>query len=191
MSSLAFFDELARPGDQIFAFLEGNQRGGDRAAYLHLVADIYRTLARIHDHVTEVVVAVGEARSVEEAAAILQLLDADVLRGQLKTQELCDELERLGIQLRNALPLADPGGSGTQVLRQLSEELEGRERRTAEMYAVRLWDLRNLAFPGSSSGASLEEIKRKANQISEELVLQKARFDLLAKRAEAKSRLAE
>jgi|GEM_PF-6214872 len=158
MSSLAFFDELARPGDQIFEFLEGNQRGRDRAAYLKLVADIYQTLAKIHDHVTVVVVAVEEATSEQEAAAILQLLDADSIRGQLKTQELCDELERLGTQLRDALLPAAPAGSGTQVLWQLSAELEGRERKTAEMYAVRLWDLRNLAFSGSPSGTSLDEI---------------------------------
>lgn len=191
MSNLTFFDELARPGDQIFEFLEGNQSGRDRATYLKLVADIYQTLAKIHDHVMDIVVAVGEATSVPEAATILQRLDGDSLRGQLKTQELCDELERLGIQLRDALPPTVPGGSGMQALRQLSEELEGRERRTAEMYADSLWDLRNLAFPGSPSGSSLDEIKAKADQISEELVLQKARFDLLAKRAEEKSRRLE
>jgi hypothetical protein len=37
------------------------------------------------------------------------------------------------------------------------------------MYSDSLWDLRNLAFPGSPSGSSLDEIKAKADQISEEL----------------------
>jgi hypothetical protein len=179
-----FFDELAGPGDGIFEFLEGSPR----AKYLRLVEQIYRILADLHDRVATVVVEVGEATSEEDAAIILQALDADNLRDQLKAQKLCDRLEKLGIQLRDVLPKTIPSGPEAETLGQLSTELEGREQRTADMYADRLWDLRSLAWPGSAASVPLSDIKAKADDIAKELLLQKAGFDLMRKKAHEKSR---
>jgi hypothetical protein len=175
---LEFFGRVARPGDRIFEFLGGSPT----AEYLAVLARTYRILGDLHDRVTDVVVSVGEAETVEEAATTLADLDADRLRDALKAQNLCDELETLGHRLRDVIR-AMPAGAEAQTLEELSQELEGRERRTAEMYSERLWDLRSL--PGN---AAMQQIKDKADEIAEELVLQKAGFDLTAKKAEEKAR---
>jgi hypothetical protein len=166
--SIGIFDSVASEGDR---FLRSMGLTPVAAPYLDAVAETYETLAGIHDQVVDVSVKVSEANSIDEAREALTTLSADNLRYDLKMQGLCDTLENLGHQLRQE-----------GYFPELTESLERGERGTAEMYATNLVELIDL--PDTVS--SLDSLKTRVDDISDRLVLQKARFDLLAKKLRAK-----
>jgi hypothetical protein len=90
-------------------------------------------------------------------------------------------MERLG---RAIGPLTDEAaltGKDKADWEEFSTALQNREGEVAWLYYDNLAELRDLA----TTATSLETLKTSVESITEELVTQKARFDFLAKQAEA------
>jgi hypothetical protein len=183
--SIGFYDEVARVGSEILEMLAGSS-AADRAkddvsTYLDLVAQIYNLLTQVHDQVATVAVRVTVATTLAEARQDLQGIGHTGLEDTFRAMDWCDQFEKLGKDLR---PLReDPGLSPNdqKIWDEFCETLEQREGEVAMLYDHKLYDLRRLA----SDDLSLETLKQEVDQILEQLVTQKARFDLLAKRAKA------
>jgi hypothetical protein len=165
--SIRFFDEVANEGRNILRVLGGQPLA---ESYLGLVAETYETLAQIHDNVVEVAFRVDQATSIDDAKATLRALGSSEIERELRAQHLCDKLQMLGAHLR------DQG-----LLQELSLSLEGRERATAEMYAENLIELSSLPYTVSGLDSLIEQV----DDISNRLMIQKAEFDFLAKKARA------
>lgn len=177
-SSLGYFDDIARIGDAILGSIAGPRRNPASAPYLHVLGEVYDTLAHLHGLVLDVAARVGASPTHEEAARALQSLHGGALRAVLKSQEMCDELGRLGSRLQSEQSLSPEDQAAWDELR---SQLENREAGTAMLYDEKLRELRD----APAHVPELDALKRMVKQAADQLVVQKARFEWLATRARA------
>lgn len=179
MSELGFFDEVADTGNEILTALRGQDKN---ATFLRRTRDVYELLASIHDDLLDAAVEVGVTDSLEEGKRVLKSLHHDALESVFRARRWCDELEALGrdlSQLPGNVVIAD----GDTWL-DFTSRLQQREGEVARMYEEAMWGVTSRA----ESAQSLDELKQYMDSIGTDLVAQKARFDLLAKRAAALAR---
>ena len=181
-SSLTYFDQVSATGARILESLGGSPAGSDVDDYLELVGKIYEVLAQIHDGLIDVTIDVSQAQTMEEARQVLAQVEQLGLKEALKAQDLCDELQRLGQQLRG-LPYDHYGLTTSEKATwyELFEKLEQREAGTSRLYDEKLYELRTLPH----TDPALPSLKAKVEEISNLLVIQKAQFERLAKLAKA------
>lgn len=181
-TSLAMFDELIASFDRVEAALLGPAPAAPNVRYLATLARVCEILSQIHDGVIDVTVEIAVSDDLAGARAKLELLNQHSLKQTLHAQQLCDELGRLGSELtpilraEAALPAQDLAAWTA-----LAQQLEGHEEEVAQLYDESLYDLRLLP----ETVGSLSELQAKVNAVAETLALQKAQFDLLAKRVKA------
>jgi hypothetical protein len=180
-TSIAFFDQTADVGSQIINRLAKSGATSDVKEYLNLVGRIYEVLAQIHDMVAEATISASFAASMGEAKKSLESIESGGLKNALKTQNLCDELRRLGQGIRPFKETTQLSADDKKVWEEFLDSLEGGEAQTAQLYDMKLYEVKYLP----SSEPSLDSLKEKLDAISGQLVTQKARFDLLAKKAAA------
>jgi hypothetical protein len=180
-ASIEFFDETADVGSQIINRLAKSGATSDVKEYLQLVARIYEVLAQIHDTVAEATINAGFATSMNEAERSLRGIQAGGLKNALQTQNLCQELRRLGGTIRPLEGTAQLSGGEKKVWDEFLDSLEGGESQTAQLYDAKLYEVTCLP----STVPSLDSLKENLEAITVQLVNQKARFDLLAKKAGA------
>lgn len=179
MGDVSFFDEVAAVGSELLDELGGRD---DVPEFLRRARDVYQLLAAIHDDVVNAAIEVSTARTLDEARHVLRALHHDALESVFRARRWCDEMETLGQDLRQ-LP------SGVTLDRQdtwtqFTETLQQREGEVAWLYEEAMYRVLSRA----ESATSLEELQRYMSSVSDDLVLQKAKFDLLAKRAAAIAR---
>jgi hypothetical protein len=179
--SIGFFSRFANVGAKILRTASGSSATPLNVNYLNLLSQIYEVLAQIHKGVLEVVIAVGQSRTIAEAKTSLDALNQLSIRNALHVQAMCDELERLGHELKS---LMDGGGvpltdEEKQTWENLCRELKERESGTASLYYEKLYDLRVLP----DTEPSIEAVQAKAEVIASEIVNQKAEFEFLAMKA--------
>ena len=180
-NEIRFFDEAARVGEEIFAALSHEASSGKIRSYFELSEKIYNLMVDVHDEVANLTVRVSLTSDLDEARHALSRLDHDRLADVFRVHDWCDEFEWLGNELA---PLADELGLSQEdrdIWEEFCHSLSEREGEVAELYNSKLYDLRRLSEPQHS----LDFIKDTVDHISETLVTQKAKFDLLAKKARA------
>ncbi len=178
-----FFDDAARVGELILNSLGGMQNQS-AAIYLERAGKIYRLMAQVHNEVAALAVRVGLSQNVGEARHALSRLDNERLSDVFRVMNWCDEFEWLGNELA---PLADRLGLGANdraVWSEFCQSLSLREGEVAYLYQEKLFSLRRL----EDSSMPLEQLKTEVDGICRQLTTQKARFDLLAMKAEAMRR---
>ena len=180
--SLTYFNRISGIGSRILKVLGGSPAGAETDHYLALVEEIYQILAQIHDALVDVAIDVSQAETMDEAAQILMRVQQMGLKETMKAQDMCDELQRLGQQLRS-LPYDRYGMAESEKVAwdELCRNLERREGGTSTLYDTKLYELRILPH----TETALEHLKAVVEEISDLLVIQKARFDHLAKLAKA------
>lgn len=181
-TSITYFDRVSAVGGKILEALGGSPVGSETDEYLKLVGEIYTKMAEIHDKLVNVTIEVSLAQTPAEAQKALELVQQMGLEEAMRAAEMCDELERLGHQLRQ-LPYDQFGLTADEKATwdELLQNLEQREGGTSRLYDEKMYDLRVLRY----SGNDLDSIKAKVNEISNALVIQKAQFERLAKVANA------
>lgn len=179
--SIGFFDEAARVGSQILEVLGGKPAADPIRNYLERVQEIYDLLVKIHDEVANVAVKASLAADMDEARAALTEIEHSSLEDTFRARDWCDELERLGHALRPLGQDAGLSGEDLQIWDEFCVRLENREGEVALLYYEKLYDFRMLAYNENSFDA----LREKVEDISNQLVTQKAKFDLLAKKASA------
>ncbi len=97
----------------------------------------------------------------------------ETLESVFRVNQWCDTLARLGQEARQ-IP------THVQTWQTLCDSLERRESEVAQLYEDNLDELRDLR------NLSLNAIQQRADEISKDLVRQKAEFELLAEKAKAK-----
>jgi hypothetical protein len=178
--SISFFDRSADVGARILDYLAGEPAGVNVNDYLQLVAEIYETFSQIHESISDVTIEVALAQELQTAQDSLARLRQMGLKDSLKAQQLCDQLEELGHEIQaTLLNLPHLDGESFSVLQELSIKLAEREMGAARLYDEALYDLHNLTY----AETNLFFLKDKVDTISQQLVLQKARFDFLARKA--------
>jgi hypothetical protein len=181
-SSLSYFDSVASVGSKILEAIGGSATGSTYRQYLALVEELYTLFSTIHDNLIDVTIEVHLAGTDAQALEALSRVQRMGLRDMMKTQEMCDDLMRVGQELR-AMPFENYGFTEeeTKDLKELLYNLERAESGTSHLYDRHLYDLRVLA----ETGTSLELVKGEVGIISNILSVQKAKFDHLAKLARA------
>ena len=137
-------------------------------------------MAQVHDEVASLAVRVSLASDLDEAHHALGRLDNQHLSEVFRARQWCDEFEWLGKELE---PLATELGlaeTDQQTWREFCSALAMREGEVAYLYEQKLYDLRLL----QDRFLPIEDLKRTVDGITKHLVVQKANFDLLAKKAE-------
>jgi hypothetical protein len=178
-TSIGFFDKVGRVGAIILETLGPSVNNYMVIAYLDKVEDIYNLLMKIHDEVVEVVIKTDYAKTVDDIKTTLQEVGHDSLKDTFKANKWCDQLQELGIALRPLSIDANLLGSDREIWDEFCTALEQREDEVAKLYYEELLDLRDL--PNKVTDVVL--LKQMLNNIATQLVTQKAKFDLLAKRA--------
>ncbi len=179
MGETSFFDEVAAAGRQVLGQLQGRS---DASAFLLRTRDVYNLMVVIHDDIVTAATDVTAATSEQEAQSALRSLEHDALESVFRARRWCDELEALGRDLATL-----PGGvalEGAQTWNQFTQALLMREGEVAFLYESALYSVLSKA----RSAPSLAALQSYMQTVSEELVVQKARFDLLAKQAAAMAR---
>lgn len=179
---LAYFKRVATLGERILSVIGGLPTSTDTNQYLELVEKIYDAFTLIHDNVINVTFEVKKAKSLSEAANILQLTRQLGLKDSLRAQNMCNELRQIGYQMRS--PYSESLSLDNQEKAdwyELSTQLERGEGGAALLYEEKLQELHQLA----SSELDLISLQKKVVEISNLLVIQKARFESLATRAKA------
>lgn len=179
-NQIQFFDEAVRVGGAILAALGDATADDSVASYFERCGKICRLMAQVHDEVASLSVRVSLARDLDEAKHALSRFDNDRLADVFRARQWCDEFERLGKELE---PLADElslADTDRDVWREFCGSLRQREGEVAYLYEDKLYDLRRLKYTQNT----LEDIRDTVDVIAEQLVTQKAKFDLLAMRAE-------
>ena len=182
--SIRFFEEAARVGEVILVTLAGSQSSKKVANYFDSSSKIYHLMSEVHDEVTNLAVQVSLARDLDEAKLALSRLDNEKLTDIFRARDWCDQFERLGQEL---LPLGDElklPEADRAIWGEFCNSLSLREGEVAYLYEDKLYELRRL----SDSRRSLESLKQVVDRITNRLVTQKAKFDLLAKKAETMQR---
>jgi hypothetical protein len=179
MSETTFFDDVASVGGQL---LEGLRGRSDVAPFLLRTRDVYALLVAIHDDIATAAIEVSAAQTLEQAHSALRSLEHAALESVFRARRWCDELEALGHDL-SGLP---PGVvvKDLAVWQQFTETLTHREGEVASLYESALYSVLSKA----KSAQDLHELQDYMQGVSEELIVQKARFDLLAKQAAAMAR---
>ena len=180
-SSIEFFDEAAGVGSRIIQNLGNSPATPEVKKYLDLVARVYQVLVQIHDDVVEATIYASLAATIEEAKQALQGIQQSVLKDTLKAQDLCAKLRKLGHDLHPLTQAAKLSADDQSIWKEFCQNLEQGESQTARLYDEKLYDLHVL--PGNEP--SLNALKKKVEDISAQLVTQKARFDFLARMAAA------
>jgi hypothetical protein len=179
MSEISFFDEVAAVGGEILTSVGGRN---DVAPFLRRTRDVYQLLVEIHDDIVNATVEVGTARTLDEARRVLRSLHHDALEPVFRARRWCDEMEALGQDLHTL-----PAGvyiDGTRTWDEFTVRLQQREGEVARLYEEAMYRVISRA----ESATSLTQLQDYIDGVSAELVLQKATFDLLAKRAAAIAR---
>lgn len=179
MSETSFFDEVAAAGRQVLGQLQGRS---DASAFLLRTRDVYNLMVVIHDDIVTAATDVTAAKNKKEAQSALRSLEHDALESVFRARRWCDELEALGHDL-STLP-AGVSMEDAQTWEQFTQALMMREGEVAYLYENALYSVLSRA----KSARSLAALKSYMQTVSEELVVQKAHFDLLAKQAAAMAR---
>ena len=178
MTTTRFFDEVAAVGDELLQHLQGR---GNARQFLLRVRDVYQLLVEIHDDIVTAAVEVEAATTLDKGRSAVRALRHDSLEAVFRARRWCDELQSLGNDLQftpaGTLPPSHTWDSFTQSLRE-------REGEVAMLYETSMRDVIQLA----GTIGSLSELQAFMSQVSEELIVQKSRFDYLAKRAAALAR---
>jgi hypothetical protein len=180
-ASIGFFEEVAQVGDHVLDLLGGEPPSRAVTTYLKHVADIYRLLVAIHDEVSDVTVKASVADNLHDAQQALRSIDHQALEETFRVRRWCDELERLGQALQPLGQEAKLAGNEQQTWNEFCVALERREGEVAWLYDSKLYDIRRLA----DKNLPFDALKSEVKEVSRQLIMQKAEFDLLAKQAEA------
>jgi hypothetical protein len=180
---LSFFDEIVGVGDRYLESLSGIPITSESPSHRYLITiqEIYSQLASIHRVVATVAMHASLARDPGELDKALRGVNMDVLERVFQVQQWCNTLERLGLEARK-IPLwggFSPADHNTW--RKLSGSLVRRETEVAVLYEDNLEELRDLA----KGNLHPDDIRKRAADISKQLVRQKAEFELLADKAKA------
>jgi hypothetical protein len=175
--SIRFFSEAARVGRRILDTASPDVK----KTYLEEVSRIYALLRDIHDLVIDVAIRTGNARDLDQAKRALAGINDVALEGTFRARNWCDRLERLGKAVHPLTKDANLTGRDRDIWEEFCTTLEHREGEVARLYYMKLMDLTSLG----NTEATLATLREKVDKISEELVIQKAGFDFLAKKAEA------
>lgn len=175
--SIEYFGRVAGLGDRMLNAIGGTGRDQAMERYLAALREVYTRLGQIHEHVLDVTLEVGIARDHAQAAAALDRLQALGLESVMRAAELCNELERLGHELTGIEKLSEADAAEWEEFR---SALQRREAGTSDLYDQKLLELRNLA----RHEPDLDALKRQVAAVSHELVMQKAEFEWLARRAD-------
>lgn len=178
-SEIGFFNEVAAVGGEILSSLGGRD---DVAPFLRRTRDVYQLLVEIHDDLLNATVEVGTARTLDDARSVLRSLHHSALESVFRARRWCDELEALGHDLRR-LPVGIRIDD-TNTWDEFTSSLQQREGEVAWLYEEAMYRVISRA----ESATSLTELQTYIDSVSDELVMQKARFDFLAKRAAAIAR---
>jgi hypothetical protein len=179
MGEISFFDEVAAVGSDVLNSLGGRD---DVAPFLRRTRDVYLLLVDIHDDIVNATVEVSTATSLDEGQRVLNSLHHDALESVFRARRWCDELEALGHDL-HVLPVGvDLDENDTWA--QFTLALQEREGQVAQLYEDAMYDVLSRA----RNATSLDELQNYIDSVSNDLVVQKAKFDLLAKRAAAIAR---
>jgi hypothetical protein len=179
MGDVGFFDEVATVGDEILSELRGRD---DATMYLLRARDVYQLMVVIHDDLVNATVEVSTATTLEEARHVLHSLHHDALASVFRARRWCDELEALGHDLRVLPPGTAVDDAGTWD--QFTSTLQQREGEVAWLYENAMYEVISRA----EVEVSLEDLQSYIDAVCHDLVTQKAKFDLLAKRAAAIAR---
>lgn len=179
MSEVSFFDEVAAVGSEVLSALGGRD---DVAPFVRRTRDVYQLLVEIHDDLMNATVEVATARTLDDGQHVLRSLHHDALESVFRARRWCDELEALGHDLGELPAGVHVGDIGTW--EQFTTTLQQREGEVARLYEEAMYSVISRA----EAATSLEELQTYMESVSSELVLQKAKFDLLAKRAAAIAR---
>ncbi len=184
MGEVGFFDEVAAVGNEILDVVGGSTGASDPATttFLLRIRDVYLQLIAIHDDIANATVDVGEAESLDDAKHILKSLHHDALESVFRARRWCDELEALGHDLQR-IP-ANIAITDRSTWDDFTNRLRQREGEVAWLYEEAMYNVISRA----ESATSLDELQSYVRGVSDELITQKARFDLLAKRAAALAR---
>jgi len=179
------FDEFTRVGSEILDTLAGpsakTKAKDDLRRYLSLLDEIYGLLAQVHDKVADVAVRVTLADTLDEARQIMEGVEQASLTDTFRAQDWCDQFEELGHSLREVGQQGGLSPADQQTWDAFCTVLENREAQVAMLFDTNLYELRHLA----DGNPPLDVFKQQVEGITEQLVTQKAEFDLLAKRAAA------
>ena len=173
---LGYFDRVSTLGARMLSVIGGAGRDDVAENYLRVLAEVYAVLAQIHEHVLDVTLDVGVAADRAQAEQALDRLQALGLRDVMRAGDLCDELGRLGQELTGIESLS---GADAADWDQFRRALQDREAGTSRLYDEKLMELRTLP----RREPDLDALKRTVEEVSRDLVTQKAQFEWLAKRA--------
>lgn len=179
MSEISFFDEVAAVGNEV---LDALSRRPDTASYLRRTRDVYQLLVEIHDDILNATVEVGTVSTLDEGQRVLHSLHHDALESVFRARRWCDELEALGDDLQVLPAGVTIGGIDTWL--RFTWALHDRESKVAWLYEDAMYNMISRA----ESASTIQDLKTYMYEVSDELVTQKAQFDLLAKRAAAVAR---
>ncbi len=185
--SITFFDRASQVGSLILEAVGGGAKlkAKDVKRYLKLVSRIYNLLIKIHNEIIDITIEAGLAKNLETAKKILKQIDQGSLKSTFQAKNWCDTLEELGRALHPIDQDVSLSGDDQKVWDEFCSSLEQREDEVAWLYVNKLTDLNTLAY----NATSLEELTKQVNTICEQLVVQKAQFDHLAKKARAMKKL--
>jgi hypothetical protein len=178
---IGFFDDVARVGGIILQILGGSDDNQKVLAYLEKVEDIYKLLIQIHDEIVDVIIRSRYANTLKDIRENLKGIEHESLEKVFKAHKWCGEMKQLGIALQ---PLSiDANLIGTDKLNwdKFCQNLEQHEGAVAMLYHDNLFNIRIL----SNQEMDIEILKQRLDEIADMLVIQKAKFDSLAKRAQS------
>lgn len=182
-NSHGFFNLAAAAGARLINTVAGTGEATTAKRYLNLVQQVFELLARIHDEVLDTVVRVLETPDLAAAKTLIRELDGNSLRDVMKVERLCNELRDKGTQLRPVVEnLPDLPPADRKALLDVIMSFEYGEGETAALYNRQLYDLQTAVDTARGTG----EIQNVLEAAATELSVQKAQFDLVARRAQAK-----
>jgi hypothetical protein len=135
----------------------------------------------MHSLVSTVVIEASIADDITDMRHVLQKLNNESLAQVFNLRRWCDDLQRLGRTLRPLGDEAIEAKPDQQLWFDFCTTFEQRENEVALLYDAALYELRWLA----DSSGSLENARKRIAEISEQLITQRARFELLAEKSAA------
>lgn len=179
--SKGYFDTIAAAGELVL-----DSAGGISANVqtLKSLSEMYTLLGDIHNEIVTKMIRASVAKNEQEFDNVLYFVSsANALEGTIRFNKWCNSLQQVGnalepLGLDHLLP-----NEQKQDWIILIHELKNRERAVSTLYEKNLFDLKALAHDHS---IGFSERKKRAKDIYLELGKQKAKFDILAKKAEAR-----
>lgn len=178
-TSIRFFDEAARVGAVILQTLGPSTDTQKVITYLEKIEDIYLLMMKIHDEIVDVIIQANYTKNIAGIKKVLKGIEYGALEHTFRANKWCDELQELGIALRPLGYDAHLVGADREIWEEFCTTLERREGEVADLYDKKLWDLRQLPYRMKD----VELLKQMLDVTATELVAQKAKFDLLARKA--------